>query len=197
MKKCKNPKCKKAIPHKKRKNIFCNSSCSASYNNTKRIVSNKTKAKMSKSNGNKGKKYYCKHCTKIIDTKRKRIFCSRNCNKLYRRKGKNKYLQYKRDCKFIFNLKDYPNAFNFDLIKEHGWYSPSNSKKPNLKGVSRDHMYSVRQGFEDNISAEHIAHPANCKLMIHTDNISKNKKSSLTYDELLERIKEWDYEKEI
>jgi len=53
-------------------------------------------------------------------------------------------------------------------------------------------MYSVRQGFENKIDPKHIAHPANCKLMIHTDNISKNKKSSITHDELLDKILEWD-----
>ena len=28
---------------------------------------------------------------------------------------------YRADCKFKFNLKDYPDEFDFDLIKQFGW----------------------------------------------------------------------------
>ena len=50
-------------------------------------------------------------------------------------------------------------------------------------------MISVREGFELGIDPSLISHPANCRLIKHTDNISKNKKSILTLDELIERIK--------
>ena len=80
---------------------------------------------------------------------------------------------------------------NFSLVREHGWYSPTN-KNDNLSGVSRDHMFSVREGFEMDIDPKIISHPANCRLMIHTDNISKNKKSTITIEELLDRIKKFD-----
>jgi hypothetical protein len=62
--------------------------------------------------------------------------------------------------------------------------SPTN-KNNNLGGVSRDHMFSVREGFEMGIDTKIISHPANCRLMVHTENISKNKKSILTIEELL------------
>ena len=61
---------------------------------------------------------------------------------------------------------------------------------PNV--VSRDHMLSVRQGFELGLDPFILAHPANCKLMIHNENISKNKRSSISLDDLLERIKEFE-----
>jgi Rps23 Pro-64 3,4-dihydroxylase Tpa1-like proline 4-hydroxylase len=94
---------------------------------------------------------------------------------------------YKAETNFKFNLSDYPDMFDFSLIEKYGWYSPSN-KKNNLSGVSRDHMLSVKEGFELGIDPKLLAHPANCKLMIHNDNVSKNKKSSITLEELLERI---------
>lgn len=61
-----------------------------------------------------------------------------------------------------------------------------------MNGVSRDHMYSVSEGFNNNISPSIISHPSNCKLMTHTQNNKKNAKCTITIDELLERIKLWD-----
>jgi len=55
-----------------------------------------------------------------------------------------------------------------------------------------DHMFSVREGFEKGIDPYLISHPANCELMIHNYNISKNKKSSITIDDLLNKIKEFE-----
>jgi hypothetical protein len=52
-------------------------------------------------------------------------------------------------------------------------------------------MYSVRDGFINKIDPEIIKHPANCKLMIHTENNKKNYNSSITIDVLKERIKNW------
>ena len=97
------------------------------------------------------------------------------------------YKKYRLDSNFKFNLSDYPDEFDFSLVEKYGWYSPSN-KKNNLGGVSRDHMLSVKEGFEMQIDPKIISHPANCKLMIHTENISKNKKSIITIDELILRI---------
>lgn len=82
-------------------------------------------------------------------------------------------------------------GFDFSIIEKYGWYSPSN-KRNNLGGVSRDHIYSVMEGFKNNIDSKILSHPANCQLMIHNDNISKGNKSSITLEELLEKIKEWD-----
>jgi hypothetical protein len=52
-------------------------------------------------------------------------------------------------------------------------------------------MYSVRDGFINNIDPEIIKHPANCQLMLHNENNSKNYNSSITIDDLIERIKNW------
>ena len=77
------------------------------------------------------------------------------------------------------------------LIEKYGWYKAKN-RGDNLNGVSRDHMLSVNEGFNMKIDPYLISHPANCKLMVHTDNVSKHKKSSITKEDLIERINSWD-----
>ena len=98
---------------------------------------------------------------------------------------------YRQKCQFKFDLKKFPNEFDFELIKEHGWYKPKN-KGNNLNGVSRDHMYSIADGFKNNISPEIIKHPANCKLVLHLENQNKRAKSSITLKHLIDRIKDWE-----
>jgi len=60
-------------------------------------------------------------------------------------------------------------------------YKASN-RGNNLKGISRDHMYSVSQGFQNNVDPTIISHPANCQLLIHTENQSKGDKSKITLE---------------
>lgn len=98
---------------------------------------------------------------------------------------------YRADCAFKFNLSDYPDEFDFTLIEIYGWYKPKN-RGNNLNGVSRDHAVSVRYGFDNDLPAEHLSHPANCVLMQHGENVSKGKKITMSYEELLKRIEEWD-----
>lgn len=134
----------------------------------------------------------CKNClSKIEYIKRNRLFCSPDCRRDFRRKDVDKLRMYRLDANFKFNLADYPDEFDFTLIKKYGWYSPTN-KKNNLGGVSRDHMLSVREGFEQGIDPKLLAHPANCKLMIHNENVSKHKTSSISLIELLQRIETFD-----
>lgn len=72
-----------------------------------------------------------------------------------------------------------------------GWYKAKN-KGNNLNGVSRDHIISVKYGFENNIDPKIISHPANCQLLRHNDNVSKGKNNHITLQELLLKIEEWD-----
>lgn len=126
-------------------------------------------------------------------------FCCRSCatkssHRKYNEEARKKRAalqNYRSDCQFQFNLKDYPNEFEFTLIEKYGWYLPKN-RGNNLNGVSRDHMVSVRFGFDNNIPPEHIRHPANCRLLQHNSNVSKGSKNSITYDQLLQRITAWD-----
>lgn len=52
-------------------------------------------------------------------------------------------------------------------------------------------MYSVKEGFKNNIDVKYLKHPANCQLLEHNLNSSKHSKSIITLDELKERIELW------
>lgn len=106
------------------------------------------------------------------------------------RKNRSALENYRADCAFKFNLSDYPDEFDFTLIESYGWYKPKN-RGNNLTGVSRDHIISVRYGFDNQLPAEHLAHPANCVLMKHGENVSKGKKIGMSYEDLLKRIEAW------
>lgn len=203
--------CEEYIPYENRKSDYCSKKCSKKTININRKG---LKYKLSESglknlrlsasknfkiaidferinnyNENPNK---CNYCFEgLTYDKRKLKFCCEECRKEFRRKDMTEFNIYKSDSSFNFNLSDYPDEFNFELINEHGWYSPSN-KNNNLNGVSRDHMYSVNKGFKNKIDPKIISHPANCKLMIHNDNISKNNKCSITIEDLLTKIDNWD-----
>jgi hypothetical protein len=134
----------------------------------------------------------CAECnsTLLCRPSDKRKFCSIKCWATYIEKNKKPFLLYRQKCNFDFKLQDYPKKFDSNLIEQYGWYSPSN-KGNNLNGVSKDHMFSVKTGFELGIDPNVIKHPANCKIMLHKENQSKRTKSSITLEELLERIKNW------
>jgi hypothetical protein len=203
-KKCK--KCDNDILYEKRNNDYCSRECSSANPNVNRkgiklkMTSDGLKNICISNRERHGYKFgeyelnpkKCCNCNNIFTFKeRNKIYCSKGCRKEYNRKNRDKFLNYKSDTSFKFSLNEYPDEFDFDLIEKYGWYSPSNSKKPNIGGVSRDHMLSVKEGFKFGIDPKLLAHPANCQLMVHSDNISKNKKSSLTLDELMVRIDEW------
>jgi Mor family transcriptional regulator len=99
--------------------------------------------------------------------------------------------RYRQLCEFKFNLNDYPDKFDFTLIEQYGWYKAKN-RGNNLGGVSRDHMYSIKDGYINNIDPKIISHPANCNLIRHPENSKKRSNSSITLEELFKRINEWD-----
>jgi len=207
--------------------LFCNSSCSAQYNNRNRKHSDETKGKIrnkvntyhqnkfienlkifnnnpenfspkelrneTKSIEHKFKVEFinrmvkqeprkCKSCGKSKIMKKRVTLCD-DCHKDY-------YKFYRPQCEFSFNFNDYKSEFNLDILKEYGWYSPSN-KGNNLNGVSKDHIYSCKDGFLNGIDPNIIKHPANCELMKHCDNNRKKTQSNITIDELLIKIKIW------
>lgn len=189
---------------------FCSRSCAAKNNN--RARSKDTYQKQSETlkrkirNGEiqmpfqknpkityKKKCIFCDQEFEIAASHKNKKYCNVTCRREAEKpKGPKQALAaYRRECAFDFALKDYPNEFDFELIKKYGWYAPKNHGN-NLSGVSRDHMLSVREGYEKNISPEIIAHPANCQLLVHNENVSKSKKSSISLEELRERIQNWD-----
>ena len=94
---------------------------------------------------------------------------------------------YRAKCKFRFNVHDFPNDFNLNLIKKFGWYN----RHRNKNGVSRDHMYSIKDGYRNKISFLILAHPTNCELVLQKDNRKKYYNSSITIAVLKKRIAIW------
>lgn len=190
---CSSNKCNNTIDieyknGKKKDKYFCSRSC-ANYRGKR---SEETKLKIAKSLKKAPIFKKCQQCNSNYEELNKgQRFCSRSCAAKSRNTNDPGSLKrYRQEASFNFNLKEYPNKFNFELIEKYGWYSAAN-RGNNLNGISRDHMFSVREGYEKGIDPKLLGHPANCRLMRHNDNVSKNSKSSITYEELLERIKNW------
>lgn len=129
----------------------------------------------------------CVGC-KIITTNKN--YCSIACKQLHCKVDITIKSQYRKAAKFKFDLKSFPDKFDFTLIEKFGWYKPSN-RGNNLSGISRDHMLSIHDGFNQNVDPALISHPANCRLLKHSDNKLKGTTSSITLDELKERIATW------
>lgn len=185
--------CGNILQYSKRFAKYCSHSCSARINNRKRIKKTEEATigvcvcgkefRYIKTN-NRVKTYCSNSCgTKHSPSRKKRIDQQRS----YRTSLAN----YRSDCKFKFNIKDFPLEFDFYLIEQHGWYKARN-RGNNITGVSRDHMVSVRYGFNNNIDPKIISHPANCQLLPHSENSSKHMKCSITLEELKLRILNWD-----
>ena len=169
----------------------CSTEC-ARKESRSHVDNNKISAALAKYFGTrktKNKNKTCPTCAEIYTGKTK--YCSKKCVASERRKHLPEYEKYKRQCKFEFSLKDYPREFDFSMIEQHGWYKAKN-RGNNLNGVSRDHIISIKWGFENGVSTEHIRHPANCQLMRHNENVSKGKKKSISIEELRDKIKTWD-----
>ena len=211
---CKN--CDKPVLYEKQRNKFCSSSCSTTYNNVnhkpnrkfgpdktkiekpkkvKKIKQPKViKEKVIKSKiipwkdtviGPFSKIYscWCMHCdTKFLARKK-----ARYCN-LHR----DLYILSRSRYQFTFNVYNYPEIFDLFLIKEYGWYSPGNRGPKNNNGVSRDHKVSVHDALKNDYDPFYITHPLNCELMLHSDNKKKYYRSSLTYEELIILVDEYE-----
>jgi predicted nucleic acid-binding Zn ribbon protein len=97
---------------------------------------------------------------------------------------------YSYQCRFNFSISKYPKWFSkaSSLIKLYGWYSAAN-RGNNLNGCSRDHLYSILDGYKNKVDPKILSHPANCEIKSHKENQKKKSKSSITLDELLVRIK--------
>ena len=176
---------------KKKEKYHCSRRCA----NSKGPMNEETKRKISEKLFIEKKTKVCSYCNENFYIKRKRLkeqkFCSPLCSSKSRIKIDDSLQTYRKRASFSFNLSDYPEEFDFSLIEKHGWYKASNHGD-NLNGVSRDHMVSVRFGFDNRIDPMIIGHPANCKLMVHNDNSSKNSECSISLDELLEKIEKWE-----
>ena len=101
--------------------------------------------------------------------------------------------RFRDSCRFNFNPYMYPEWFEdgLQLLAEFDWYRTQGSKgnkSANPNGVSRDHMISVSDGFKHGIDPDLLRHPANCALILQRENSRKKSTSTITLDQLKERI---------
>ncbi len=99
---------------------------------------------------------------------------------------KTEFEKYKIKCKFCFQMGKYQEEFPLEKLRS--MFHPYKNKK----GYTRDHILSIYDGFNQKISPKIIKHPANCQLILHFTNSKKNKKSEITYNELINKIKLWE-----
>ena len=214
--KCSNLKCSnKLVVHEREKKFpekehyFCSSQCAHAFSASCVNPENIKRRKLF--NLNKKEKIYrqCMWCKNIFEAfvNESKKCCCNACAAKYRefilfqskiKCAKTEYEQlklflkkYRQACSFTFSIKLFPDEFDFSLIEQYGWYAAKN-RGNNLNGVSRDHMFSVKDGFINYIDPIFLAHPANCRLIRHNENISKLDKSLFSKTELLSRIIEWD-----
>lgn len=173
-----------------RKKETCSRSCAAKSNaNSNPKTPSKKKSNKIRIGDVRGdaiftRVYQCRCCQKYVDYKIIK-YCS-TCQPNVR--------MYRARCEFKFNVYDYPDKFDVMLIETHGWYSPGGKKghkTKNTNGVARDHLYTVADGFKNGIDPELLAHPANCQLLLQLENVKKRDTSSITFEELLQRIADW------
>jgi hypothetical protein len=127
----------------------------------------------------------CKHCYKIFTTRKKLKYC-KCCTYLYSNHNRNRF-------KFTFGISKYPELFNMEQIKLLGFYAPGGkSGNWNPNGLSRDHKVSVNEAIKNNYDPYYITHPCNCELMPQTQNNKKKAHSSITYEELIILVEEYE-----
>ena len=181
--------CHVSLEYDKRKNKYCSKSCAAKINN----LSERKRGPVAKEKFlySKIKFLLCKH-TGLW-------YSNRNNSGSIRKSSpyiKTLKQQYYSDARFRFNVYHYPLEFDLTLIEKHGWYTcpglKRKSKNKNINGVSRDHIISVSYGFANNIDPKIISHPANCRIVSHSENKKKGINCDFTLEQLLEKIKIWD-----
>jgi len=164
---------------------FCNASCAAKHNNVHRAPCKhgpeKTIFPFSPVTF-----LNCRTCSKPFRVPNiGNKYCTAKCKKYNSKKA------YRNDCKFNLNKRDHPELFNGPMITEYGWYQPATAPKPNQEGVTWDHLYRCSDGYDNNVPADIMRHPANAEMIPWRVNYYR-KESQITYEQLLERIEKWD-----
>lgn len=100
---------------------------------------------------------------------------------------------YKIACNFKFNIYQYPSIPGFELLLERGIHN----HQTNNNGVVRDHIVSKEYGWQNQIPVAIINHPANCQFITNLENVQKGADSHLSYQQLLDRIRDWEIDHKI
>lgn len=180
--------CSSVLPYSSRRNKFCNHSCSASHQNNNSSFKRRGPVPKIKYPFSKVEPRICEYTGKTW-------WYNGRYRKLspYRKSLKDQYYD---KCAFKFNIYHYPNIFDLSLIEQHGWYSCPGRKRgsgvKNTKGVSRDHKVSRKEAFENSYDPYYISHVMNCDLILHSKNKSKEHRSSMSYEELIIKVNEYE-----
>lgn len=161
------------------------SHCSRSCANSRGPRTTEFKAAITKALGGKikVKRPLCLECKAPVKTMRNR-FCSQDCWTNSLKSTRSAWREYHRACRFKFNVYEYPDLFDIKSIEAAGWYSPIT----NPNGMSRDHKFSVRAGFDLGVDPELISHVLNCEIIPFQDNNKKHTYCSISIQELEESI---------
>lgn len=187
------------------KQIYCSRSCSAKFENAKRVkigwtLSRESRQKTSQSLiknflvnpknlpkkeivGEYSKVFLmkCRHCGAKFHSRNTKQYCKEHAQ-LYMAENRNRY-------KFTFNVYHYSDLFDLAELEKIGWYSPGGKSGAwRIDGLSRDHKVSVNESIKNNYDPYYITHPINCQLISHLENNSKKTKSSISYDDLIELV---------
>lgn len=178
--------CQKVLNYDKRNYKFCSKSCSGKHSNEIRSDESREKQRLSVKQTYNDSEFREKTFTPeyreqlALNSKLQGYKRQLNNQKTYRH-------HYYSLCNFDFNVYAYPEYFDLDLIKTHGWQS-----KNNPYGATRDHRYSRFQGYKNKINPLIIKHPSNCKILNGFDNRSKSSLCEITIDQLREEILIWE-----
>jgi len=214
--------CDKKFPYVKKDQRFCDTSCAAKFNNKIRDIRSpnskrKTLDTFKKNLIEQGHREVLGKGNRLILTKKVSVWMhTRNaegpftivyfkkcnhCDKLFATPVKKKYCpecvqQYsdgiRSRYRFAFNIFDYPELFDQELIKNVGLFNSSNRKDFNPDKLTRDHKVSVNESIKNDYDPYYITHMMNCELMSWRENSSKKTKSSITYLELITLVDEYD-----
>lgn len=202
-------KCLKCEIEHNKAGKFCSRSCANSRiwsndDKLKKSLSAKNSLKVNNANSNnikrlelsiKGKKRYIEHPELFLKDSSFGKKISISLKKYHKIRLSNLDIKeknnYKILCKFNFSLNNFPDEFDFNLIKTFGWYKAKN-RGDNPTGISRDHMFSIYEGYKQNVDPYYISHPANCQLLQHNINLhTKGIRCSITLQELYDRVNNW------
>ena len=94
------------------------------------------------------------------------------------------YARYRYECRFKITATNISLIKGYDLLLNRGVYSTANTA-----GVVKDHMISVKYGFDNKIDPLVIGHISNCQFISYAENAKKSSNCSRSLDSLLEEIR--------
>jgi hypothetical protein len=159
------------------------------------------KATIIKKYGQWPKPNHTEETRELIGKKSKEKFTQEYRNKMYETMVNRGYWIKKEDLddyKHYYRLAEWDKTIlshsplGMQLLNDTGMYNSFG----NTKGVVRDHRYSRKSGFLNNVYPEILKHPCNCELILHVDNIRKHhsnkvNSNSLSLNELFDLIENY------